>query len=94
MRGAVYDGCGTTGHGRFPPTQVKATQSKVFIQGKPAVIHGDPIIAHSDGDSTHGGNVIATTGKIYVQGVKLALMGDSISCGDMISKSSSVVSGK
>ena len=95
MRGAVYDKCMTTGHGTWPPTPVNATQSKVFIQGKPAIVRGDPITPHTNNvPKTHGGSVITSTSKIFVQGVPLALIGDSISCGDTISQSSSKVTGK
>lgn len=93
MRGVVYHGCGTTGHGPYPPTTVIASQSKVKIQGIPAVVRGDFIVTHCKPKSCHDGTVITSTSKIKVSGKPIALMADSITCGDIIAKSSSKVTG-
>lgn len=93
MRGIVYHGCGTTGHGPFPPTTVIASQSKVKVQGIPVVVQGDSIVTHCKPKSCHSGTVVTTSSKIKICGKPVALMADSITCGDIIAKSSSKVTG-
>ncbi|CAH6634883.1 Phospholipase [Escherichia phage vB_Eco_TB34] len=47
MAGLSYDKAKTTGHGNYPPTVINATQSKVFVEGIPVLVEGDPITPHT-----------------------------------------------
>lgn len=92
MAGMSFNNAVTAGHAAWPPTNVIATQSKVFVDGIPVLREGDEIIEHTEIKKpyeTHGGAVIARTAKVFVQGIKAAQMADSISCGDTIAQSSS-----
>lgn len=84
----------TSGHDDYPPTNVIASSSTVFINGKSVVLEGDKIIPHTNpSPETHNGVVIASTAKIFIEGKKVAMIGDSISCGDTIAQGSSNVMG-
>lgn len=85
MPGIAYNMAMTAGHGKYPPTAVIASQSKVFVGGIPALVDGDSIIPHP-----HDGKCQASS-KVYIGGKAAAKMGDPISCGDMIAMSSSTV---
>ena len=91
MAGLAYNHCITTGHDAYPPTDVNATQSKVFTGGIAVVRDGDPITPHTKTTKphdTHGGVVEARTSKVFVNGKKAAQIADPISCGDTIAQSS------
>lgn len=92
MAGLSFNNAITSGHEAWPPTNVIASQSKVFVDGIPVLREQDEIIPHTEIKKpyeTHGGKVIARTSKVFVQGKKAAQMADSISCGDTIAQSSS-----
>ncbi|QBX32833.1 hypothetical protein Asfd1_207 [Aeromonas phage Asfd_1] len=94
MPGLTYDMSWTTGHDTYPPTRIRATQGKVFVDGIRVVVEGDRIIPHTntvEPHDTHDGYVIPTTGKIFIGGKRAASIGDPISCGDTIAQSSSKV---
>lgn len=92
MAGLSFNNAVTAGHEAWPPTNVLASQSKVYVDGIQVLREGDQIIEHTEIKKpyeTHGGTVIARTSKVFVQGIKAAQMADSISCGDTIAQSSS-----
>lgn len=94
MAGLSYNKCITAGHSAFPPTDINATQSKVFTGGIPVVVAGDAINPHTrimEPFDTHGGVVQPRTTKVFVTGKLAAQMADPISCGDTIAQSSSKV---
>ena len=41
MAGLSYDKALTAGHSAYPPTQVNATQGKVFVGGIAVLVDGD-----------------------------------------------------
>ncbi|APD20546.1 PAAR motif of membran proteins [Klebsiella phage KPV15] len=74
MAGLSYDKCVTAGHSAYPPTEVNATQSKVFTGGIAVLVDGDSITPHTktvDPHDTHGGVVQPRTSKVFVTGKKL-----------------------
>ncbi|QQG32243.1 hypothetical protein CkP1_0168 [Citrobacter phage CkP1] len=94
MAGLSYNNAITSGHDAFPPTNVIATQSKVFTGGIQVLIEGDSIIPHTrtvKPHDTHGGVTQPRTSKVYVTGKKAVQMADPISCGDTVAESSSKV---
>ena len=92
MAGIVTHMAKTSGHDDFPPTNVIATSSTVFVNGEKVVLHGDKIIPHTNPDGkTHDGTVIASTSKVFIEGKPAASIGDMITCGDTIAESSSNV---
>lgn len=94
MPGLTYDMAWTTGHDTYPPTQIQATQGKVFVDGIKVVVEGDRIIPHQntvEPYDVHDGYVIPATAKVFVGGKPAASIGDPISCGDTIAQSSSKV---
>lgn len=91
MAGLSYDKAKTTGHSNYPPTVINATQSKVFVEGIPVLVEGDPITPHTKTTKpydTHGGTTIASTPKVFVTGKKAIQMADRISCGDTVAMAS------
>lgn len=95
MAGIVLDKAKTSGHDMYPPTVVNASSSTVKINGKRVVLHGDPITPHTKTvkpHDTHGGTVIATSSKLFIEGKAVARLGDKITCGDVIVECSSDVS--
>lgn len=94
MPGLSYDKCVTAGHQAWPPTEINATQGKVFTGGKPVLVDGDKITPHTETKKpyeTHDGVVQPRTSKVYVTGKKACGMADPISCGDTVSQSSNKV---
>lgn len=94
MPGLSYNKARTTGHGNFPPTDINATQGKVFVEGIAVLVEGDPITPHTRTTKpydTHGGTTVASTPKVYVTGKKAIQMADRISCGDTVAMASSKV---
>ncbi|BAQ23123.1 conserved hypothetical protein [Edwardsiella phage PEi26] len=94
MAGLSFDKCVTAGHSSYPPTQVNATQGKVFTGGITVLVDGDQITPHTKTSKpydTHGGSIQPRTSKVYVTGKKAVQMADPISCGDTVAQSSSKV---
>ena len=94
MAGLSFDKCVTAGHQSYPPTDVNATQSKVFTGGIRVLVAGDQITPHTKTTKpydTHGGSVQPRTTKVYVTGKLAVQMADPISCGDTVAQSSSKV---
>lgn len=92
MPGLSYNNAVTAGHEAWPPTNVIASQAKVFVDGIPVLREGDQIIEHTEIKKpyeTHSGTVISRTAKVFVQEIKAAAMADGISCGDTIAQASS-----
>lgn len=91
MSGLSFNNAATSGHATYPPSKVNSTQSKVFVEGKPVLIDGDPMIPHTntvEPYDTHPGKAQATTSKVYVTGKKAVQMADPVSCGDTIAQAS------
>lgn len=84
MAAVTYNGAMTTGHGKAKPTQLVATQTKMFVDGLAVVVAGDPIIPHRG----HEGVTIPSQTKLFIQGKPAIMIGDSISCGDMVAMGS------
>lgn len=94
MAGLSFNKCLTAGHSAYPPTEVNATQSKVFTGGIAVLVDGDSITPHTktvDPHDTHGGVVQPRTSKVFVTGKNAVQMADPISCGDTVAQSSSKV---
>lgn len=91
MPALSFNNCMTTGHQAWPPTEVLASQGKVFTGGIAVVIAGDKIVPHTEIKKpyeTHGGSVEPRTSKVFVTGKKAGAMADPISCGDTIAQGS------
>lgn len=89
-----YNKCVTAGHDAYPPTDINATQGKVFTGGIAVLVAGDQITPHTKTVKpydTHGGSVQPRTSKVYVTGKKAVQMADPISCGDTVAESSNKV---
>ena len=94
MAGLSYDKALTAGHSAYPPTQVNATQGKVFVGGIAVLVDGDQITPHTKTVKpydTHGGSVQPRTSKVFVTGKKAVQMAVPISCGDTVAESSNKV---
>ncbi|QPI13961.1 phospholipase [Serratia phage 4S] len=94
MPGLSFDKALTAGHDSYPPTDLNATQSKVFVEGIAALVEGDRITPHTKMTKpydTHDGVAIATTSKVFIGGKKAIMMADPISCGDTVAQSSGKV---
>lgn len=86
----------TCGHNLFPPQQIPApSQSKVFVEGKPACITGDKTVGHTEVKPNPAYDppspVNGSTSKVFVTGVKAIQIGDKINCGDSVASGSSKV---
>lgn len=86
MPAVSYDQAMTTGHGPYPPTQINASQSKFFVEGKPVLINNDK--ANNHGHSPVG-MCIATTTKLFVGGIPVVRIGDMLTDGDTVAQGSS-----
>ena len=92
MAQIALDKSQTTGHGGFPPTTVQSTATTVVINGKPPILHGDPMATHCDpSPSCHAQTAVAQTAKVFINGKPVVQVGDSTACGDTISMGSSNV---
>lgn len=88
MASIAIDQSMTSGHGPYPPTQVNASQTKVFVEGKAAIINND--FANNHGH-TPVGQVIASSTTVFINGIPAAQIGDSLTDGDTIVQGSSKV---
>lgn len=94
MSGLSFNKAITSGHATYPPTDINASQGKVFTGGIAVLVDGDQITPHQnmvEPHDIHGGTVQPRTNKVYVTGKKAVQMADPISCGDTVSQSSSKV---
>lgn len=85
MPAIAYNGVMTTGHGKYKPTKINASQSKVFVSGQPILIVGD--LADNHGHDPVG-MCVASQSKIFINGVAAMQIGDSLSDGDRIAQGS------
>lgn len=85
MPSVSYDGCLTTGHGQYPPTPINSSQTKFFVNGKALLINSD--LADPHGHSPVG-KCIATSTKLFVGGVNVVMIGDSLTDGDTVAQGS------
>ena len=85
MAAVAYDMCMTTGHGPYPPTPIKATQSKFFVGGIPVIVNGDEAQYHGHSPV---GKCIASSTKVFVSGKAVVQIGDSLSDGDHVAQGS------
>lgn len=88
----------TTGHPCSPVTGVAASgNTKVFIQGIPGLVKGDPTMPHTilSGNSCvpHSSTISGGSGKVFYMGIPAARIGDACDGGAMISGSSKVICG-
>jgi uncharacterized Zn-binding protein involved in type VI secretion len=76
-----------TGHGCWPPREGVSASPNVFINGIQAHRLNDPWFIHCCDSNCH--DVVASgSGTVYINGLPAARMGDSISCGSLISEGS------
>lgn len=85
MPAISYNGCMTTGHGKYKPTQINSSQSKFFIEGKAVLVDGD--MANYHGHSPVG-KCIASS-KFFISGKAAVKIGDPLDDGDTVSQGSS-----
>lgn len=78
----------TRGHGGYPPTTFNEGSPNVFCNGYAVVRFGDTIVPHCDGPC-HGGTALANNAsRVYVNGKRVQLNGDGVSCGDQSAEGS------
>lgn len=85
MPSVSFNMCATTGHDSYPPTQVPATQSKLFVQGQAVLKNGDIALPHGH---PIPGKCIASQSKLFVQGIPIIMIGDSLDDGDFMAQGS------
>ena len=83
----------STGHGCFPPTgAIGPYTTTSYINGKLIQLRGTTqYSAHTCGTVTHSPGartVSSTAGTFYMEGILVAMIGDSINCGDAIAEGS------
>ncbi len=72
-------------HGCFPPTNIIAASSSVFINNKPAARLGDALAPHGCGKCSAHPRIIARgSASVFINGIPAARLGDMISCGGAI----------
>lgn len=92
MPGAVRLGDSSTGHGCYPPKSNTSASSDVIINGLGAHRVGDGWLPHGCGVCIpHGSSQASGSNNVLVDGLPLARIGDSISCGDSNASGSSDV---
>lgn len=94
MAGIVLDNAPTVGPGPWKPSVVVASSSTVMANGKKIVLDGDPVITHikpGKSPSPISGKVIASSGKVFVEGKAIAQIGDVCSKGEVLVESSTSV---
>ena len=93
MAGIVLDMAPTVGPGPWNPSNVVATSSTVFAEGKKIVVQDDQVIKHDrpDGPDWKQGKVIARSGKVFIEGKPVAQIGDICTDGEILVKSASSV---
>ena len=81
MKGIACSGDGTDHNG-----VLQALQSKVLVQGRPAVVAGDRLVCPMcDGNKPHGpAEVQEGGGKVLVGGRSVACEGDCVRCGGAV----------
>ena len=66
-----------------------AGQSKFYVNGSLAIVHGDPVTPHGIG--VHAGpTMIANTTKVFINGKAVVQAGDLATCGHASSGSANV----
>ncbi|ADG60062.1 PAAR motif of membran proteins [Acinetobacter phage Acj9] len=85
MPAVSYNNCMTTGHGSYGPTNIPATQSKLFVAGQAVLINGDAANYHGHSPV---GICIATSTKLFVNGIPVVRIGDMLTDGDTVAQGS------
>lgn len=76
----------TTGHGKYKPTNINATQTKMFVGGINVLVAGDLANYHGH---TPVGQCVASQSKFFVNGIPAIMIGDSLTDGDHVAQGSS-----
>lgn len=84
MPAVSYNGAMTTGHGKYKPTSINASQSKFTVSGIPVLVNGDLANYHGH---TPVGQCIATS-KLFVGGRAVVRIGDMLTDGDTVAMGS------
>lgn len=85
----VTDNC--TGHDGFPPRPLIDGSPDVYTNGLKQGRETDPYDTHSDGDSSHSGQLAQGSSTVYVNGLQAGRVGDPVSCGSDVMEGSSDV---
>lgn len=83
----------TIGPGPWNPSNIIASSSSVFIEGKTVGLHGSDVVVHikkGKSPSPKFGKVIATS-KVFIEGKSVARIGDLCTHGEIICKSANSV---
>lgn len=75
----------TTGHGKYKPTNINASQTKVFVGGIAVLIAGD--LANYHGHNPVG-QCIASQSKFFIGGIPVIMIGDSLTDDDHVAQGS------
>lgn len=88
MPAAVRFGDQCTGHGCFPPRVNTGASEDVFINGIGAHRTGDGWSVHCCGIPCHGSTMGPGSGTVFVNGSRLARVGDPVNCGSAAAQGS------
>ena len=85
MPAISFNNCLTTGHGRYGPTNIPSTQTKLFISGQAALVAGDAANYHGHSPV---GICIATQSKFIISGIPAIMIADPLTDGDVVAQGS------
>jgi uncharacterized Zn-binding protein involved in type VI secretion len=77
-----------SGHDGFPARSAISASDNVFINNLGALRVSDAWETHCDGDSCHGATLADGSPTVFVNGLPLGRVGDSLSCGGTVASGS------
>jgi len=94
MPGVARLGDTCTGHGGWPPRPIVSASSNVFANNTAIARQSDALAAHTNPaiPETHSGTVAGGSATVFVNGLPVARIGDSVACGGSIASGSGNVS--
>lgn len=91
MPAVTRKGDKNTGHGGYSAVALNSGSANVFINNKPCGRKSDTYPSHSNGFSSHSGKISGGSTSVFVNGLAIARVGDSVSCGGLVAQGSSNV---
>ncbi|EEJ3489209.1 alanine racemase [Salmonella enterica subsp. arizonae serovar 56:z4,z23:-] len=80
-----------SGHGGFPSRPPVESESLLKINGIDVLVDANQYAQHSDGNGTHGGQVMSTRPWFTVNGKAVVCVGDPVSCGSTVAAGDALV---
>lgn len=88
MQAVAINNAMTTGHGKYGPTNIPATQSKLFVGGQAVLINNDAANYHGHSPV---GRCIASSTKLFVNGIPVVRIADMLTDGDTVAQGSPIL---